>query len=828
MRRRTTAGACASVLFAALLVFGLTSSPAAIAEDSPQSQSESQSESQFKSQSKSQSKAQPSADKPALTVAARDESGAPVAGAGFELWQESNNKAGFQRGDDADLDMTCTTAEDGDCTVGTDADDPQLEKGTYYWIHTTSPKGYDEPKASDAPAGTAKIRNAGTDIDPTEVTLTQTPVPTPEDDSADGPKNGTPGDDADGSRDGVAGPRASHSMQPMAANRSWTLEKTASPEPAWHHTAATVEPGETITYTLTAENEHPFTVTGAQATDDLSDVLEHASLDLSSLDNELSWDAQAETLTWDVPTIPRCSRVWWCTPRTVSFDVIVDNDAPDGARLTNTAEPDSRGSCDDCTVRHEVSVPKPATITVHAGGVRAASSQVDPLPDGAVYEAQPRSGNPSGGAWECTIADGTCDITVPAGYSWEVGLKDAPAGWYNNPRLDTGDNPSPSSYVFRTRQLDDGDEIDVAGSRPNGGYRDSNRYGHEFSGLLAASRDNPEVPQQCGMNIALVLDQSGSMADDRRQANLKKAANNAIDSLIGTPSKMAIYTFASDTGGSRGLTSTATASSARPLHNFIDDLPSRPSGGTNWDRGLWQVVGDASKYDMVVFVTDGAPTYYGPGGNGDGNNTAFRYVEQGIFSANAIKDQGVSLVGLGIGIGNAENNLRAVTGPSQGDDYYLGSSGDFGAKLEDLASGACDGTLSISKKIKSWDGEVLANSPDADGWEFDGQIDGSGNSIDDFPATHERNDHHGHTNADVTIVPGSDPTITVSETLKDGYTLDDVTCQVDGENVRVRRSGSEVSFTGESGATMSCTFVNQEPRPAHTVTLEKEIGRAHV
>src|SRR5699024_8139261 len=278
-------------------------------------------------------------------------------------------------------------------------------------------------------------------------------------------------------------------------------------------------------------------------------VLEHASLDLSSLDNEMSWDAQSETLTWDVPTIPRCSRRG-CTPQTVSFDVIVDDDAPDGARLTNTAEPGSRGSCWDCTVSHEVSVPKPPTITVHAGGVRSASSQVDALPDGAVYEAQPRFGNPSGGSWECTIADGTCDITVPAGYSWEVELKDAPAGWYKNPRLDTGSDPSPSAYVFRTRQLGYGDDIDVAGPRPNGGYRDSNRDSHEFSGLLAASLDNPEVPQQCGMNIALVLDQSGSMADDGRQANLKKAANNTIDSLIGTPSKMAIYTFASDTGGS--------------------------------------------------------------------------------------------------------------------------------------------------------------------------------------------------------------------------------------------------------------------------------------
>src|SRR5699024_3162474 len=169
-------------------------------------------------------------------------------------------------------------------------------------------------------------------------------------------------------------------------------------------------------------------------------------------------------------------------------------------------------------------------------------------------------------------------------------------------------------------------------------------------------------------------------------------------------------------------------------------------------------------------------------------NTAFRYVEQGIFSANAIKDQGVSLVGLGIGIGDAENNLRAVTGPSQGDDYYLGSSGDFGAKLEDLASGACDGTLSISKKIKSWDGEVLANSPDADGWELDGQIDGSGNSIDDFPATHERHDYHGHTNADVTIVPGRAPTITSTSTIKAGYPLVAVRCQSDDANSRGRPS----------------------------------------
>src|SRR5699024_10429383 len=118
--------------------------------------------------------------------------------------------------------------------------------------------------------------------------------------------------------------------------RSWALKKTASPR-----SDRDVEPGETITYTLTAENRHSSSVRGAQATDDLSDVLEHASLDLSSLDNEMSWDAQSETLTWDVPKIPECS-FWFAiciTPGTesTSFDVTVDDDAPDGARLTNTA-----------------------------------------------------------------------------------------------------------------------------------------------------------------------------------------------------------------------------------------------------------------------------------------------------------------------------------------------------------------------------------------------------------------------------------------------------------------------------------------------------------
>jgi len=47
---------------------------------------------------------------------------------------------------------------------------------------------------------------------------------------------------------------------------------------------------------------------------------------------------------------------------------------------------------------------------------------------------------------------------------------------------------------------------------------------------LGASRDNPSVAQKCGLNVALILDQSGSMAG-AKQTTLKQAANDTVDAL---------------------------------------------------------------------------------------------------------------------------------------------------------------------------------------------------------------------------------------------------------------------------------------------------------
>jgi len=110
-----------------------------------------------------------------LTVQVTDASGAAVPGVGFELWLESNDDAGLQSSADTVADAGCTTGADGACTVGEDdSGAAQLEPGTYYWVQTETPDGYQAPAEADEPVGTVTITDAeaGTDLDPTEVTLT--------------------------------------------------------------------------------------------------------------------------------------------------------------------------------------------------------------------------------------------------------------------------------------------------------------------------------------------------------------------------------------------------------------------------------------------------------------------------------------------------------------------------------------------------------------------------------------------------------------------------------------------------------------------------------
>ncbi len=91
-------------------------------------------------------------------------------------------------------------------------------------------------------------------------------------------------------------------------------------------------------------------------------------------------------------------------------------------------------------------------------------------------------------------------------------------------------------------------------------------------------------------------------------------------------------------------------------------------------------------------------------------------------------------MGVGIGLNGGADNLRAVSGPTQNQDYFLSSNTGFGDILKQLATGACNNQLTITKQIQDPSGALISPTPaDANGWTFANTI--SAGSTIASPAT---------------------------------------------------------------------------------------------
>lgn len=163
---------------------------------------------------------------------------------------------------------------------------------------------------------------------------------------------------------GTSGGRCDDACATTSYTPAWTLTKRSDVGPG-----ATIEPGRLIGYELTVQNSDLAPLAGARVVDDLSGVLDHATLVAVPDGATVSAD---HVLTWAVPTTPAGASA------TLRYQVRVADDAV-GETLTNTARPDSAGgSCDaaaDCTiVAHTPAwtlekVSDPVTgVTVSTGG----------------------------------------------------------------------------------------------------------------------------------------------------------------------------------------------------------------------------------------------------------------------------------------------------------------------------------------------------------------------------------------------------------------------------------------------------------------------------
>ena len=410
-----------------------------------------------------------------------------------------------------------------------------------------------------------------------------------------------------------------------------------------------------------------------------------------------------------------------------------------------------------------------ATITVKVGGDRGPDGQVQGLPGvvlglyGGGNAGPAERWDPQWSWTTCTSdAEGDCVFTIPVSTSTEgepsadsvpqdtrfwVRQEGVPEGWYANPQLRVADQDGRGSqqwqYHFRTdsQVSEDGHHLRAGQNYvstdalnpdfrtdplrgfmrnyPNergGGVGSESHYGRT-TGVWQQSRENPTVAR-CGMSIALVLDTSGSMGSSG-MAQAREAMDSYLDGLVGTPSQVALFSFSTSSPGA----SAANHPDPRPVstQDEADHVKTlyadwQHQGATNYDDAFRKVAESAHQYDMVVFITDGAPNVVGVAEEVAGqpsNRSILRHMEAAIFSANAVKARGSRIVVLGVGEGIQGPahalNLRAISGPEEGRDYFQGADwAQVTQELTDLAREGCgdrEASAQVSTSVEVLQGQ---------------------------------------------------------------------------------------------------------------------------
>ena len=185
------------------------------------------------------------------------------------------------------------------------------------------------------------------------------------------------------------------------------------------------------------------------------------------------------------------------------------------------------------------------------------------------------------------------------------------------------------------------------------------------------------------MDIVLVLDQSGSMADDfgngTRQSAMKAAVNSFIDEVAkkhgpNADHRMAIVTFGSGAETLKDWTAVDKSGEAA-LTGEISGLTDSPSGATNVGAGMQMAknlmdsdayTGDnTDRQKTVIVFTDGVPTTYSDFDT-DVANTA-------ISAAKSMKDNGVTIYTVGIFKGANTEQLYGDSGFDKNSNGTVGS-----------------------------------------------------------------------------------------------------------------------------------------------------------
>lgn len=309
---------------------------------------------------------------------------------------------------------------------------------------------------------------------------------------------------------------------------------------------------------------------------------------------------------------------------------------------------------------------------------------------------------------------------------------------------------------------------------------------------------NPELSNSCGLDIALVMDSSGSV-NSTELAQMKDAFEEFVNAFLpATPTLFSVVDF--DTSASVSQTFTTDVG----LLSTAINAPTS-GGSTNWEAGLLAAHGtfdprsDSEHPDLIVFASDGNPTV--PGSEANALNVA-------ITAANTIKGAGTRIIALGVGDGLDITNLEAIAGPGA---VYTSNFDTLANDLATLASELCGGTITVNKVVDQ-DGnlETLGDQTASAGWTFSV----NGNNY----VTGET----GQTEA----IAVDDGTYDVTETVQEGFVPVGASCTSnDGEQGTWNSSNAVTGVAVSNTEIVTCTFYNA---PLPTLTVTKTVDGAGV
>jgi len=373
-----------------------------------------------------------------------------------------------------------------------------------------------------------------------------------------------------------------------------------------------------------------------------------------------------------------------------------------------------------------------------------------------------------------SLAPGTYNIT-------EI----EPSGWYLADIACTGGGNITIGDTGVTIDLDAGDDVTCTFTNCN----------------------NPPLEQSCGLDVVLVMDESGSI--DNTEFGLMQAAFVAfVNALSSTPTQFALVDFGTVAHLRSDFTSNYTA-----IEALINDT--KLGGGTqytNWQDALSVAHGlfpNRGNPELIIFASDGNPNRIGAGQSASESAA----MAAAVIEANAIKGDGIRIISIGIGTDLDTDNMIAV---SCSDAMWETNFDDLANALAELASLLCGGTITVHKIIDC-DGDINTTIDQINGedWTFTANVAALGTSTP--PSGDTGSD--GLINFDIGFGGQCTATVSIVETLDSDFELLGATCTGATTNGSFDNTDSIDDIILDWNDIVTCTFYN---RPLYTLTVESD------